>query len=44
MKGVLASICPEALIVDITHEIPHFDIWSGAYAIIRQRHSSPKEP
>jgi len=33
MKGVLASICPEALIVDITHEIPHFDIWSGAYAI-----------
>jgi hypothetical protein len=33
MKGVLASICPDALIVDITHEIRHFDIWSGAYAI-----------
>jgi S-adenosyl-L-methionine hydrolase (adenosine-forming) len=33
MKGVLLSTCPEALIVDITHEIRHFDIWSGAYAI-----------
>jgi S-adenosyl-L-methionine hydrolase (adenosine-forming) len=33
MKGVLASTCPEALIIDITHDIQHFDIWSGAYAI-----------
>ena len=33
MKGVIASICPDALVVDITHDIPHFDIWSGAYAI-----------
>ncbi len=33
MKGVITSICPDARIIDITHDIPHFNIWSGAYAI-----------
>jgi hypothetical protein len=33
MKGVLISRCPEAQIVDISHEIPPFSIVSGAYAI-----------
>jgi S-adenosyl-L-methionine hydrolase (adenosine-forming) len=42
MKGVLLSICPEALIVDITHEVPHFDIWSGAYAISQAAPYFPK--
>jgi hypothetical protein len=33
MKGVLLSRCPEAQIVDISHEIRPFSIVSGAYAI-----------
>jgi S-adenosyl-L-methionine hydrolase (adenosine-forming) len=33
MKGVLLSRCPEAQIVDISHEIRPFSIISGAYAI-----------
>jgi S-adenosyl-L-methionine hydrolase (adenosine-forming) len=33
MKGVLLSRCPGVLIVDISHEIPHFSIYSGAYTI-----------
>src|SRR5581483_10205191 len=33
MKGVLLSRCPEARLVDISHEIPPFSIHAGAYAI-----------
>jgi S-adenosylmethionine hydrolase len=33
MKGVIAEICPEANIIDITHEIPAFDVLEGALAI-----------
>ncbi len=33
MKGVIASRCPEALMVDISHEMPAFSIVAGAYAI-----------
>jgi len=33
MKGVLLSRCPDAQIVDISHEIRPFSIISGAYAI-----------
>jgi S-adenosyl-L-methionine hydrolase (adenosine-forming) len=33
MKGVLLSRCPSVRIVDISHEIPPFSIYSGAYAI-----------
>ncbi len=33
MKGVLLSRCPGAILVDISHEIPPFSIYSGAYAI-----------
>lgn len=42
MKGVLASICPEASIIDVTHDVPHFDIWSGAYAISQAAPFFPK--
>ena len=30
MKGVILSLCPEAVIVDITHEVPKFDVRAGA--------------
>jgi S-adenosyl-L-methionine hydrolase (adenosine-forming) len=33
MKGVILSRCPDASIVDISHEIPAFSTYAGAYAI-----------
>ena len=33
MKGVILRICPEAAIVDITHEIPKFDVRTGAFTL-----------
>lgn len=33
MKGVISCICPDANVVDITHEIPPFSVYAGAYAI-----------
>lgn len=33
MKGVILSICPEAQIVDVTHEVPPQDVREGAFAL-----------
>jgi S-adenosylmethionine hydrolase len=33
MKGVILSRCPDARLVDISHEIPPFSIFSAAYSI-----------
>lgn len=33
MKGVLLDRCPKAQIIDISHEIPPFSLYAGAYAI-----------
>ncbi|HXE05508.1 MAG TPA: SAM-dependent chlorinase/fluorinase [Bryobacteraceae bacterium] len=33
IKGVISRICPDANVVDITHEIPPFSVYAGAYAI-----------
>lgn len=33
MKGVIAEICPDANVIDITHDIPAFDVVEGALAI-----------
>lgn len=33
MKGVIWSICPDAQIVDLTHEIPPQDVTAGALAL-----------
>src|SRR5882757_2801734 len=33
MKGVILSRCPEAQLVDITHDIPAFSLYDAAYAI-----------
>lgn len=30
MKGVILSICPEARVIDLTHEIPPQDVFEGA--------------
>lgn len=33
MKGVILSICPEALVVDIAHGVPKFDVRAAAYVL-----------
>jgi S-adenosylmethionine hydrolase len=33
MKGVILGICPNAQIIDITHDIPPFQIGAGAYTL-----------
>jgi len=33
MKGVIISICPFAYIIDITHDVPKFDVRGGAYLL-----------
>jgi S-adenosyl-L-methionine hydrolase (adenosine-forming) len=33
MKGVLASLCSQARVIDVTHELPPFGILAGAYSI-----------
>jgi S-adenosylmethionine hydrolase len=35
MKGVIAGICPEANVVDITHHVPPGDIRAGAFFLER---------
>ena len=33
MKGVVAAVAPDVRVVDITHQVPRFDIAAGAFAI-----------
>jgi S-adenosyl-L-methionine hydrolase (adenosine-forming) len=35
MKGVIATVCPEANVVDITHDVPPQDIRTGAFFLER---------
>lgn len=35
MKGVIAGICPEANVVDLTHDVPAQDIFAGAFYLER---------
>jgi S-adenosylmethionine hydrolase len=42
MKGVILGICPTAEIVDITHEIPPFEITEGAFSIAQAYPYFPK--
>ena len=35
MKGVIATICPDANVVDVTHEVPPQDIRTGAFFLER---------
>lgn len=42
MKGVILGICPEAQIVDISHEVTPFEIPEGAYLIAQAYRYFPK--
>ncbi|MDX1390523.1 MAG: SAM-dependent chlorinase/fluorinase, partial [Acidobacteriota bacterium] len=33
MKGVILEICPLAQVVDLTHEVPAYDVVAGAVAL-----------
>src|SRR5687768_4435798 len=33
MKGVMLSLCPEARLVDLTHEVAPGDVRAGAFAL-----------
>ncbi|HUL79765.1 MAG TPA: SAM-dependent chlorinase/fluorinase [Vicinamibacteria bacterium] len=33
MKGAILSVCPEATLVDVTHEVPAHDVAAGALAL-----------
>ncbi len=43
MKGVIASICPAAHVIDITHGVNAFDVLEGALAIWQARRYFPAE-
>src|SRR5690242_2549854 len=43
MKGVILGICPEAQIVDISHDITPFEIGEGAYMIAQAYRYFPKK-
>lgn len=42
MKGVIASIAPEARVVDITHEVPPYEIPTGAFLLDQAWRFFPK--
>ena len=43
MKGVILSICPQAQIVDISHDVKPFEIGEGAYAIAQAYRYFPRK-
>ncbi|MEM0010313.1 MAG: S-adenosyl-l-methionine hydroxide adenosyltransferase family protein [Candidatus Bathyarchaeia archaeon] len=42
MKAVILSICPDAYIIDISHEVRKFDIRMGAFLLFRASRFFPK--
>jgi S-adenosyl-L-methionine hydrolase (adenosine-forming) len=33
MKGVVLAGCPQAVLVDVSHEVPRFDVFAGAFML-----------
>ena len=42
MRGVALGVDPSLTISDLTHEIPQYDIWSGAYRLFQTANYWPK--
>ncbi len=42
MKGVMFSINPDAIVVDVIHSIPRHDVAAGSYALSASRRFSPE--
>ncbi|MGQ4914988.1 MAG: SAM hydrolase/SAM-dependent halogenase family protein [Candidatus Asgardarchaeia archaeon] len=43
MKGVIFKICPDCIIIDVSHEVPKFNILAGAFLIYTAAISFPKD-
>lgn len=43
MKGVIAGICPSALMIDLTHEVPPQDVRAAAFALAASWRFFPPE-
>lgn len=43
MKGVIATICPKATVVDLTHELPPYDVAEAAFVFEEARRWFPKK-
>lgn len=43
MKGAILSICPDAIIIDITHDLPPQDIAQCSQSLLRSTPSFPRE-
>jgi hypothetical protein len=41
VKGAILSVCPEAALVDVTHDIPAHDIEAGAFALLASYRAFP---
>src|SRR5260370_2007507 len=42
MKAVVLAGCPFATLVDVSHEVPRFDVFAGAFILFpRTRHFGP---
>src|SRR4030081_3795476 len=33
MKAMVLAVCPNAVLVDVSHEVPHFDVSAGAFML-----------
>jgi len=42
VKGVLSQLCPDALLIDITHDIPPGDVRAGAFALMTATRTFPR--
>ncbi|MEM3723532.1 MAG: SAM-dependent chlorinase/fluorinase, partial [Candidatus Hadarchaeales archaeon] len=43
MKGAILSIAPEATIVDITHDLPKFDVLRAGFILLQAARYFPPE-
>jgi hypothetical protein len=42
VKGAILSVCPEATLVDVVHELPAHDVASGAFALMAAYRAFPR--
>ncbi len=43
MKGAILQTCPQARLVDITHQIPPHDIWTAAFVLAQSAPEFPED-
>ncbi|MFW5840416.1 MAG: SAM hydrolase/SAM-dependent halogenase family protein [Planctomycetota bacterium] len=43
MKGAILRICPQACLIDLTHDVPAHDVWSAAFTLAQAVGEFPDE-